>query len=489
MSRTNKIQYLWLFYLASDIAAIAAAYFTTFALRFGSGWGQRLFTRINQALGVDRTGALGETLESFYLSSAFRIVLQLSLVLCLLYALFDLYPGRRFIRRRPVAWLVLLSNTCALLLFYAYFYMSRNVWHPRSFFAPLLLINVFYSVWFRGLTDRLLQKLRSRFGFDRCTAVLAGTGEEADRLGLMIEECHPHGIYLGAKIPLPADEPLDRSLRRLRESTESVHADLLILADKNLSIPSIMAVLELADSLNVSVKALSDKMEILQTRARLPVDHFGGVPLVHFEAPPARPVAARVKRVITFVIAWLALIAALPIMGVLALLIRFTSRGDVLFVQERMGVNRKPFRMLKFRTMYDRADEMQAQLEEFNQSGEGLFKIKTDPRVTPVGRFLRRFSLDELPQLINVIRGEMALVGPRPLPRRDFENYYEEWHYSRHGGLPGLTCLWQVSGRSDVAFHDMCLLDVYYLRNHNWILDVKIVIRTIWVVLFARGAY
>jgi lipopolysaccharide/colanic/teichoic acid biosynthesis glycosyltransferase len=109
--------------------------------------------------------------------------------------------------------------------------------------------------------------------------------------------------------------------------------------------------------------------------------------------------------------------------------------------------------------------------------------------VTAVGRFLRRFSLDELPQLINVIRGEMTLVGPRPLPRRDFENYYEEWHYSRHSGMPGLTCLWQVSGRSDIDFHNMCILDVYYLRNQNWVLDLKIILKTLWVVLFAKGAY
>jgi lipopolysaccharide/colanic/teichoic acid biosynthesis glycosyltransferase len=132
---------------------------------------------------------------------------------------------------------------------------------------------------------------------------------------------------------------------------------------------------------------------------------------------------------------------------------------------------------------------MQAQVEEFNESGEGLFKIREDPRVTPVGRFLRRFSLDELPQLLNVLKGDMTLVGPRPLPRRDFENYYEDWHYRRHEGLPGLTCLWQVSGRSDVSFHDMCVLDVYYLRNRNWALDLKIILRTFWVVLFAKGAY
>jgi lipopolysaccharide/colanic/teichoic acid biosynthesis glycosyltransferase len=214
-----------------------------------------------------------------------------------------------------------------------------------------------------------------------------------------------------------------------------------------------------------------------------------GIPLVHFEAPSHSQQFVRIRRVAATLGAWAVLILSLPLTLALALLIRVSSAGPMLFVQERIGVNRKPFRMYKFRTMYDRAEELQAQVEEFNESGAGLFKIRRDPRITPVGRFLRRFSLDELPQLINVIRGEMALVGPRPLPRRDFENYYEDWHYGRHAGMPGLTCLWQVSGRSDLDFHNMCILDVYYLRNRNWILDLKILLKTFWVVLFAKGAY
>ena len=139
--------------------------------------------------------------------------------------------------------------------------------------------------------------------------------------------------------------------------------------------------------------------------------------------------------------------------------------------------------------MHDRADELVAQLEEFNESGHGLFKMKEDPRTTGIGKLLRRFSLDELPQLINVLRGDMSIIGPRPLPRRDFEGYYENWHYSRHEGIPGITCLWQVSGRSDLDFHNMCILDVYYLRNRNWALNLKILFRTVQAVLFARGAY
>jgi lipopolysaccharide/colanic/teichoic acid biosynthesis glycosyltransferase len=237
------------------------------------------------------------------------------------------------------------------------------------------------------------------------------------------------------------------------------------------------------------VKVLSDKLGVLVNEAGMPSDFFFETPFVHFAVPSLNGLSVRARCVLSRLASATGFILVAPLFLLIAVLVKLTSPGPIFFVQERMGVNRKPFLMYKFRTMYDRAEELQAQVEEFNESGEGLFKIKRDPRVTPVGRFLRRFSLDELPQLINVVRGEMTLVGPRPLPRRDYENYYEEWHYTRHSGLPGLTCLWQVSGRSDISFHNMCILDDYYLRNQNAMLDLKILLRTCGVVLFARGAY
>jgi lipopolysaccharide/colanic/teichoic acid biosynthesis glycosyltransferase len=185
----------------------------------------------------------------------------------------------------------------------------------------------------------------------------------------------------------------------------------------------------------------------------------------------------------------LGLLVLTPVLLLVALCIRLTSSGPALFRQERIGVNRKPFTILKFRTMFAGSESDQADMEHLNESQGALFKIRQDPRVTPVGRVLRRFSLDELPQLVNVVRGEMALVGPRPLPRRDFENYYEDWHYGRHAGLPGITCLWQISGRSLVHFEDMCILDIYYLRNRDWIQDVAILLRTAQAVFLSRGAY
>ena len=154
----------------------------------------------------------------------------------------------------------------------------------------------------------------------------------------------------------------------------------------------------------------------------------------------------------------------------------------------RPGIGGRPFNCLKFRTMRAHADQLQADLEEFNEKSGALFKIRRDPRLTPIGRQLRRLSLDELPQLVNVIRGEMSMVGPRPLPMRDFERL-EEWHKKRYLVLPGVTGLWQVSGRSELDFDDLVRLDFLYLERWSVLLDLSILLKTIPAALSRRGAF
>jgi lipopolysaccharide/colanic/teichoic acid biosynthesis glycosyltransferase len=294
---------------------------------------------------------------------------------------------------------------------------------------------------------------------------------------------------LVARLPITQPLTITLLLEQIKALVASNNTHLILCAEKGLSVSQIMQLLELGETLAQEVKILSNKLNVLINEAGVATDFFMELPLVHFAVSPAGRPGHRMRQLFFRILASACLVFTLPFMLFIACLIKLSSPGPVFFMQDRIGINRTPFRMYKFRTMHDRAEELQAQIEEFNDSGEGLFKIRRDPRVTGVGRFLRRFSLDELPQLINVVRGEMTLVGPRPLPRRDFENYYEEWHYGRHSGLPGLTCLWQVSGRSDISFHNMCILDDYYLRNQNILLDLKIIVRTVSVVLFAKGAY
>jgi len=488
IKKQRTIRHLWLFYFFCDLAAIIAAYYTTMLLRFHSDIGEKAYALASRALGTAPSGSV-ESLEVYYQTSAFRIILILTGVICLFYAVRDLYAGHRFILGRPVAWNVILGNLAAIVCFYTYFYLRRNVFHPRSLFASVIVLNVIYCVLFRSLMNRLLNVLRSHWCVDRCNALLLGTNAEAEFLNALIAIMHPHGIRIAERLHVDPDEPFDSQIRIIKESVQQHDIGMIISVEKRLSIPQTMQLLEAADDLRIPIKVASDKLDVLVNRAHVQCDMLRGLPLVHFEAPHDRGRLGWMRRSISLVLAWMLLILLLPVMATIGLLIRLTSRGEALFVQERIGINRKPFRMYKFRTMKDRAEEEIAELEELNESGDGLFKIREDPRVTPVGRWLRRFSMDELPQLFNVVRGDMTLVGPRPLPQRDFESYYEDWHYSRHGGLPGLTCLWQVSGRSEIDFHNMCILDIYYLRNHTGVLDLRIAIKTIWVVLFARGAY
>ncbi len=477
-------------YGAADFFALVAAYFVTLRFRFHSPVGMQFFDALNRLLGVGRQGPLDSALERHYADYAYRNIFLVYATLVVLYALRNLYPGRRFLKPRPIIWDIMAANVTALLIFYAYWYLRRNEFHPRSLFFTLMLVHAGTVILFRSLLTRGLCWLRERRSFDRRPVVLAGAGREADTIAALVEALRPHGLCVAARLRFDPDKPFDQTLRDIRRQADACRAHALVLAERNLSIGQIMLFLEQAAAMGLPAHVLSDKLTVLVREASVPADFFHEAPLVYFEDSAATGrFAGRCRRGLERLAAATLLALLAPLLALIGLAIRLTSRGPVLFVQERIGVNRAPFHMMKFRTMYQAADEMQSQIEAFNESDGPLFKIRRDPRVTPVGRLLRRLSLDELPQLINVVRGEMALIGPRPLPRRDFENYYEEWHYGRHAGLPGLTCLWQVSGRSLVHFQDMCVMDIYYLRNRDWALDLQILLRTVRAVFFAHGAY
>jgi exopolysaccharide biosynthesis polyprenyl glycosylphosphotransferase len=195
-----------------------------------------------------------------------------------------------------------------------------------------------------------------------------------------------------------------------------------------------------------------------------------------------------IKRLLDIAIALLTLVLCAPLMAVVALAIRISSPGPVFFVQKRLGINKRRFNMYKFRTMAPNAEQIQHALEHLNEASGSVFKIKNDPRVTPIGRFLRKTSIDELPQLINVLRGDMSLVGPRPLPGRDYERFEQDWQRRRFSVRPGMTCLWQVNGRSGIGFEEWMKLDLTYIDQWSIWLDLQILIKTVPAVLRGSGA-
>jgi lipopolysaccharide/colanic/teichoic acid biosynthesis glycosyltransferase len=180
--------------------------------------------------------------------------------------------------------------------------------------------------------------------------------------------------------------------------------------------------------------------------------------------------------------------ALAPVIILAAIAIKLTSPGPVFFVQERIGLSKRRFKMFKFRTMVPNAEQLMPALERSNEAAGPVFKIRNDPRITPIGRLLRRSSIDELPQLLNVLAGDMSLVGPRPLPVRDYEGFNEDWQRRRFSIKPGITCLWQVGGRSELSFEQWMRLDLKYLDEWSLWLDLKILTQTVPAVFRGVGA-
>jgi exopolysaccharide biosynthesis polyprenyl glycosylphosphotransferase len=195
-----------------------------------------------------------------------------------------------------------------------------------------------------------------------------------------------------------------------------------------------------------------------------------------------------VKRVFDVAVALVLLILLAPLFFVVALAIRLTSAGPIFFVQERVGLNKRPFRVLKFRTMVQDAERQQPALEGRNEVSGPVFKIRNDPRITRIGAWLRRTSVDEIPQLVNVFMGDMSLVGPRPLPVRDYRGFDADWHRRRVSVRPGITCLWQIEGRSSIPFEKWMELDMQYIDTWSLWLDFKVLALTLPAVLSGKGA-
>jgi exopolysaccharide biosynthesis polyprenyl glycosylphosphotransferase len=217
---------------------------------------------------------------------------------------------------------------------------------------------------------------------------------------------------------------------------------------------------------------------------------IGGLPSITFAPPVITGIDFWLKQVFDFCAAVFLVVLLFPILFAISVLIKLDSPGPIFYKQTRVGLHGRPFKAWKFRTMVANAAELQKLLEERNEMKDGvLFKMKNDPRITRVGRYLRQSSLDELPQLFNVLMGEMSLVGPRPLPLRDVEKFSER-HFIRHEVLPGITGLWQVSGRSNIDnFEDVVNLDIHYIENWSFWLDLKILLQTVKVVIGKTGAY
>ena len=340
----------------------------------------------------------------------------------------------------------------------------------------------------RAAYDSVSLELMALAGVRR-RLLLVGDDATLDDLERPLRASHGGiGVEVVGRLAVDADtRGLAGSLDRLAVLLEAERPDELVLAEAPFDEQTVLEVVQLAHRHGVKVKLAPSTTELLVHEGRVR-PRPGHAPVRAAPADADRARAGPRSACSTSSCRSSSLVIGIPLWLVVAAAIKLESRGPVLYVDRRIGVREQEFGMLKFRTMVAGAAERQDELETENEASGALFKIRDDPRVTRVGRVLRRLSLDELPQLWNVLRGQMSLVGPRPLPLRDHA-MLEDWHRARSLVLPGMTGLWQISGRSGLEFDDLVRLDFAYIEAWSIWLDISIIARTIPAVLSGRGAY
>ncbi|MGI9097809.1 MAG: sugar transferase [Solirubrobacteraceae bacterium] len=362
-------------------------------------------------------------------------------------------------------------------------FSSYYIFYGSLFFA------VIYVSLLRLSYEKFTGALLRLAGYQR-RAVLVGSGQHIEAVGHALRDAaHPTVKVVGfiSLTPRPNNGLL--SLGTLEELAQVIHrhrVDEVIIADPDFPQQQAVEVVDIAHGQGVRVRIAPSTMELLVHRAEFVPGE--AVPLFELKPPVFEGFDYVLKRTFDLVGSALLLVVLSPVLAAAALAVRISSRGPVLYRSMRPGIGGVPFACMKFRTMYRDADQRQADLESFNEASGALFKMRNDPRMTPVGRFLRCYSIDELPQLFNVARGQMSLVGPRPLPERDFQRL-EEWHKKRYLVTPGITGLWQVSGRSELDFDDLVRLDFLYLERWSVFLDLSILVKTVPAVFTRRGAF
>jgi exopolysaccharide biosynthesis polyprenyl glycosylphosphotransferase len=361
--------------------------------------------------------------------------------------------------------------------------------HTFGLAPTALVITTALIGLFRASYDVVTQDVLRLTGARR-RAVLVGKGEHVAHLHRVLGVGRSGIDYAFAGAIAPDSNgvglPVLGWLDELPAVLARTPVDELIVTDSDFEERELLEIVEHAHRRGVKVRVAPKTTELLTQRAEYVPGQ--GVPLFELRPPAFAAAQWAAKRAFDVLIGATIVVVGLPLWALIAAAVKLTSAGPVFYRDRRVGLGEREFGMLKFRTMYADAAERQDALEASNEAHGPLFKIKNDPRVTPVGRILRKYSLDEVPQVLNVLRGEMSLVGPRPLPVRDYVQL-EPWHRKRYLVLPGMTGLWQVSGRIELSFDDLVRLDFYYLENWSIWLDITILAKTLPAVLARRGAY
>lgn len=409
------------------------------------------------------------------------------------------YQNKVWQRRRGEFWVDQVSHivystslATAIMIAYIFIFMpvpfSRLMWVWVPFFIVFflsvarlgrrLVLNALYR---RGiLVDQALVIGAGETGRSLIRMLLARPDLGFQTIGYLQDKDAPDGIGSGRIPPLGIIEDLPRVLREY----PNLHTVFIALPGHYHH--QIMELIRVCTEHGLRAQVAPDLFQLSLNQVES--SNMGGIPILTTREVRLSRMSHLAKRVMDLTVVLLGAIPALFVGAVIAIAIKIETPGPVFYAAERVGKNGRPFQMIKFRSMVVDAENQKKALEQMNEASGPIFKIKDDPRLTKVGRLIRRLSLDELPQLWNVLVGEMSIVGPRP-PLAEEVAQYQEWHKQRLTVLGGLTGLWQVSGRSDLTFDEQCLLDIYYIENWSLSQDVRIMFQTVPYALFGRGAY
>lgn len=405
------------------------------------------------------------------------------------FLIMSVYDPRRIYRASDEFQVVTLAAGVATLILAGVLYLGFRDF-SRWLLVTFVLIDLFLLLVWRSVA-------RVSFKAGRLPApsrqvLIVGAGKTGRRVSQMIAHYRWTGLNLTGYLDDDQDKreqglPVLGSLADVRAVVNRYHIDDVVVALPQRAYGQVNKLIVDLHDLPVQVRVVPDYFSLALYRAN--VDDFGGLPMISLRDPALNDVQRFVKRMFDLLIAGLSVFSLSLILAAVALLIKLDSPGGpVMYRQARVGENGRIFYMFKFRTMVPEADQLLAQVTKINAQGQLLFKRPDDPRVTRVGRFLRRTSLDELPQLLNVLKGDMSLVGPRPeLPW--LVERYEPWQRKRFAVPQGMTGWWQVNGRSDKPMHLHTEDDLYYVQNYSLWMDIYILLKTPWVVLRGKGAY
>ncbi len=423
----------------------------------------------------------------------FSILIAVALLWAFFLRLFGAYDPRRLSSFMDESRAVLLATILGMLALSSFFYLSNIEFRSRMLFTYFFAIDLALLINYRLATRYIVRSLIAG-GYNVRKVVLVGATKVGREVAYIIRTQPWSGLSV---VGFVDDDPVLQNVtvenwpvlgttNQLPQIIEEHSVDDVIVA---LSSRDHEKVAEIVLSLQchpVRVRVVPDLFEMVSVRAQ--VEDFWGIPLIGLRDPVITGFDRTFKRVFDLIISSALLVVLGPLMLLIALAIKVNSPGSALFKQRRVGENGRLFWMYKFRTMIQDADKLIPKLEEEGVYADGVFKVREDPRITSVGRVLRRMSGDELPQLFNVLKGDMSLVGPRPEQPWIVERY-QPWQRKRLSVMPGMTGWWQVNGRSDRPLFLNTEYDLYYIQNYSPVLDLVILWKTIWVVLKGKGAF